>query len=150
MTPTLRLQMQTSVIWPMRAYFRPRHLRTCMIWVPKSSWLSSACLPAIATTFSRWPWICWKHAGKIAASCAGLLLKMQPSKYHFSHIGRCSIQIVTLPYPDDPQCVVEVPGMIKVNPIPKKDKQRLKLARNIVSTRSLLAWILDECGKCHV
>jgi len=75
---------------------------------------------------------------------------MQPSKYHFSHIGRCSIQIVTLPYPHDPQCVVEVPGMIKVNPIPKKDKQRLKLARNIVSTRSLLAWILDECGKCHV
>ena len=66
------------------------------------------------------------------------------------NVDRCSIQIVTLPYPDDPHSIVEVPGMIKVNPLSKEDKKRMKLARSIVGTRSLLVWILDECGKCHM
>lgn len=63
---------------------------------------------------------------------------------------RCSIQIVTLAYPADPEKVVEVPGMFKVDPPSDEDKKRMNLAKKIVGTRSLVAWILDECAHCYV
>ena len=63
---------------------------------------------------------------------------------------RCSIQIVTLAYPADPDKVVEVPGMFKVDPPSEEDKKRMNLAKKIVGTRSLVAWILDECAHCYV